>query len=113
MLLQLLRAKKKQILKTAKSINMKSDVKQQKLKQVSIVYNLLDAHVYLKNNSWTQANDSMYSFLNSTFNFISFDEILCIIESSFFRALFSYYIYRRNDKDGVLIPNYGMNYLEP
>lgn len=59
------------------------------------------------------AADSIYSFLNSTFNFITYSEIISLIEGAYFRAIFNYYIFRNKEKSGVLIPDYAMRYIDP
>jgi hypothetical protein len=59
------------------------------------------------------AVDSIYAFLNSTLNFITYQEIVQLLEAAYYRALFNYYIFRNKEKDGVLIPDYCMKYIDP
>jgi hypothetical protein len=106
----LLRSKKKKI--TNSKIKGKA-IKDTQLQQVNAAYSLLDAHIYIKCNSWSSAIDSIYAFLNQAFNYIPFKDITNLIEGAFYRALFNYYIYRNDEKTGVLIPDYAMKHLEP
>jgi len=74
---------------------------------------LLDSHVYLKHNLWSNAIESIYSFIDKAFNYINFREILILIEGAFFRSLMNYYIFRNSQSHGVMIPDYAMKYIAP
>lgn len=103
-----MRNAKKNIVKKTKLVSQKS-----LLDCVSAVYNLLDAHVYLKNNLWSSAIESIYTFVDRAFNYITFREVLILIEGAFYRSLFNYFIFRNKSKVGVMIPDYAMRYIEP
>eukprot|EP00347_Sterkiella_histriomuscorum_P003774 403362997 len=118
-MIELLRSQKKNIIKQikAKPSQFKTTkeliTKNPDLQQISKIYNLLDAHVYIKNNLWCQSSDCIYNLFQSSFDFISFQDILCLLEGAFYRSLFCHYIYAKSSKDGVLIPDYAMVHIEP
>lgn len=66
----------------------------EKLEEIQAAYLLLDIHVYSRHNAWEAAADAIFTFLNISFNFIDFKDILYLIEGGFYRVIFSYFIYR-------------------
>ncbi|CDW90518.1 lupus brain antigen [Stylonychia lemnae] len=109
LMMEYLRGRKKRALRSEKNIIAKNNI----LNGIKHVYDLLDAHVYIKNNLWVQGVNYIYSFLNSCFDHLKFTQIIYLIEGGFYRSLFSYYIFRNKMKDGVLIPDYAMHHIEP
>ena len=67
--------------------------------QLNSLNNLLDAHVYAKCNSYSEASGSLIKFLNASnlYTTISFEHFKEIVEKAFILAWFSYQIYQSLD----------------
>lgn len=70
-----------------------------------MIYDLLDAHVFLKCNDWNATVDSMSKFLMNSYATIKLKFFTQIVEEAFTRAIFAHSIYQNSSsaEGGTLI----------